>query len=159
MFDPRIVRAETTISEQRRATTREIAKKTCTGARSQILKAMKYLKYLSIAALIDGAILLLVLLFSSLEKAVPASVIAFPSALWTARLIVAWHSGLITRRFKMLDGGLTFKGAFWSFFPDVYERRSGFDNFKGYFVKEALLCGLVWLMFVVIPVYGIIVDK
>jgi hypothetical protein len=74
------------------------------------------------------------------------ALVSLPLSLWTARLITAWRHGIITRRMPMLDGGPTRAGHFWSFRPDVYERRPGFDHFKGYFVKEAALLLLLWAM-------------
>ena len=119
---------------------------------------MKYLLYVCIAMLVDGIIFLSIWLFSSRSYATQIAIIVFPLAIWTARLIVAWRSGLITRRFKMLDGGAVFKGNFWSFFPEVYQRRQGFDNFKGYFVKEVIFCGFCWMMFLSIPILKVLHD-
>ncbi len=60
--------------------------------------------------------------------------------------MVAYKSGVNTRRIPMLDGGSTMEGDFWSFTPDVYVREPGFDNFKGYYIKELLACFLVWVL-------------
>ncbi len=66
--------------------------------------------------------------------------------LWTARLIVARRSGRISRRMPMLDGGPAMAGVFWSFQPEIYQRRGGFDNFTGYWIKECACCLLLWLI-------------
>jgi len=80
---------------------------------------------------------------------------SLPLSLWTARLIAAWRQGVITRRMPMLDGGPTRSGQFWSFRPDVYERRPGFDHFKGYFIKEAVVLLLLWVMLLSVSASGI----
>jgi len=50
--------------------------------------------------------------------------------------MVAFRKGTITRRIPLLDGGPVKSGQFWSFFPDVYKRKPGFDGFKGYFSRK-----------------------
>ena len=107
---------------------------------------MKYLRYLLLAAVISVLLLPLLTLAMGWERALGYLVVLAPLSLWTARLIEALRSGRVTRRMPMLDGGPAMSGLFWSFSPEVYERRPGFDNFKGYVLKECACCFLLWLM-------------
>ncbi len=122
------------------------------------LTIMKYIKYLLIMLIIDGLVFLVLAIFSSVGYAIQIAIIVLPLSLWTARLIVAHRSGEVTRRMRFLDGGPVFAGNFWCFRPEVYKRRPGFDNFKGYFIKETLACFLGWVMFLSIPVVKVLHD-
>jgi hypothetical protein len=119
---------------------------------------VKYLKYLLIMLIIDGLVFLALTMVSSAGYATQIAIIVLPLSLWTARLIVAHRSGEITRRMQFLDGGPAFSGNFWRFRPEVYKRRPGFDNFKGYFIKESLACFLGWAMFLSIPLVKVLHD-
>lgn len=112
---------------------------------------MRYLQYLASAVVVGGGLYLLLSIAFDFAYAAKMAAVTAPLALWTGRLITAYRTSVITRRMPMLDGGPTRAGAFWSFRPDVYERRPGFDYFKGYFVKEAAVLALLWLLFLSIP--------
>ncbi len=111
-----------------------------------MLSKARYLKYLGISAGIVVPFYFFFFLVSSPKHATSIAVISFPLALWSARLMVAYKSGVITRRLPMLDGGPAREGDFLSFTPDIYVREPGFDYFKGYFIKEFLACFLVWVL-------------
>ncbi len=119
---------------------------------------MKYLKYLLVMLVIDGSVFLALAIVSSPGYAIQIATIVLPLSLWTARLVVAHRRGEITRRMQFLDGGPVFASNFWKFRPEVYERRPGFDYFKGYFFKEAIACFLGWVMFLSIPVVKVLHD-
>ncbi|MFK7966523.1 MAG: hypothetical protein AB8C46_21365 [Burkholderiaceae bacterium] len=107
---------------------------------------MKFIKYVAIATVICFGIYAVIWLLSSSEYARSVAIISTPLALWTARLIVTFRTGVITRRMRMLDGGPLAAGQFFSFRPDVYIRKPGFDNFKGYAIKESFFCLLGWVL-------------
>lgn len=112
---------------------------------------MKYLLYLLVAAAVNALLFPLLALLLGASDAVALIIVLTPLSLWTARLIVAIRRGRITRRMPMLDGGRVMAGLFWSFNPEVYERRPGFDNFKGYVFKESMCCLLLWILFLSAP--------
>lgn len=114
---------------------------------------MKYLVYAAYAALLYCMLYaVLALVFTGPELAARFALPTLPLCLWTGRLIHAARRGVITRRMPGLDGGPTRSGQFWSFRPDVYERRAGFDYFKGYFLKECGVLALLWFLFLAGPV-------
>ena len=119
---------------------------------------MKYIKYLLITLIIDGLVFLALTIVSSVEYATQIAILVLPLSAWTARLIVAHSTGEITRRMPFLNGGAVFAGQFWRFSPEVYKREPGFDNFKGYFIKESLACFLVWAMFLSISLAKVLHD-
>ena len=115
---------------------------------------MKYLHYLLLALAIDALLMPALVLLLGWDFAIGFVVLVTPLSLWTARLWVALRRGRITRRMPMLDGGPAMQGLYWSFRPEVYERRPGFDNFTGYVFKESLCCGFLWILFALAPVAG-----
>ena len=119
---------------------------------------MKYIKYLLIALIIAGVVFLALAIVSSVKYATQIAILLLPLSLWTARLIVAHSIGEITRRMPCLDGGAVFAGHFWRFSPEVYKREPGFDNFKGYFIKESLACFLGWAMILSISLVKVLDD-
>ena len=119
---------------------------------------MKYIKYLLITLIIDGLVFLALTIVSSVEYATQITILVLPLSIWIARLIVAHSIGEITRRMPCLNGGALFAGQFWRFGPEVYRREPGFDNFKGYFIKESHACFLVWAMFLSISLVKVLDD-
>jgi len=119
---------------------------------------VKLIQYLLLAIVICIFVFLILSIFSDEEFAFSISILCFPLALWSARLMVAFRKGTITRRIPLLDGGPVRSGQFWSFFPDVYKRKPGFDGFKGYFFKETVCCTFFWLMFLLPALMQILRD-
>jgi len=114
---------------------------------------MKYLAYAIYAALLYCTLhVVLSRIVVGPELAATFALPTLPLCVWTGRLVHAARRGVITRRMPALDGGPTRRGQFWSFRPDVYKRRPGFDNFKGYFIKECSVLALLWVLFLAGPV-------
>ena len=119
----------------------------------------KYIKYILIGLTIDVLIYAAFTILSSTEYAKSIAIIVFPLALWSARIIVAFQIGVVTRRLPMLDGGEVRESDFWSFNPDVYIRKPGFDYFKGYLFKEVCCCLLLWALFVSPAIMKVLSDR
>jgi hypothetical protein len=117
---------------------------------------MRFLRYIGYAIPISGVLFLLLWIFLDAGQASDWVIVTLPLSIWTGRLITALRTGVITRRMPMLDGGPVMAGLFFSFTPEVYKRRPGFDYFKGYWFKEACVVLLLWLMFLGGPIHKIL---
>lgn len=120
------------------------------------MEGMKWLGRLAWTLVLSLTLWAVLRVLTDPRHAFAQTVVTLPLSLWTARLITSWKRGVITRRIPMLDGGPTRAGHFWSFRPDVYERRPGFDDFKGYFIKEAAVLLLLWVTLLAISVNEVV---
>lgn len=65
--------------------------------------------------------------------------------MWWTRLLLAIGTGRITKRFVFLNTA-NISTVLSLTNPEILERESGAWNFYGYTIREAFMCGVVWLV-------------
>lgn len=65
--------------------------------------------------------------------------------MWWTRLLLAIGTGRITKRFVFLNTA-NISTVLSLANPEMLERKSGAWNFYGYVIREAFMCGVLWLV-------------
>jgi hypothetical protein len=96
--------------------------------------------FLLVAGLILLGLFVVLAVWIPVKDATQITAIMALPALWAARLVLAYRRGRITRRLNFRRSSLALTN------PAVLNRRSAFWRFHGYFLKEAIFCGFIWVL-------------
>ncbi|MFP4584492.1 MAG: hypothetical protein ACLFN9_14070 [Desulfococcaceae bacterium] len=96
--------------------------------------------FLFVTALVLLSLFLVLAAFIPHEEALKITVVMVLPALWATRLLLAYRRGWITRRLNFRRSSFAITD------PRILNRRNAFWRFHGYFLKEAIFCGFLWVL-------------